>query len=393
MKKISILIFALFLQLFPIGEARAVDSLVIGAYEAAPICSSAPVSSLYAIRFYAGTSANITKLVIKYSANIAANTPSIKIYTDSSGLLGSTIGTLSYSSVAASGSYFLVTYVGSVATTGSNYYWMEQNQVGSSVAASHCYGTSSISSANSWNLVASGGYWRWRLPANVGFDYYHWSVDLYIGAGDSTPPTFSSSSTFSAAENTSTSSTVATIRVSESSTVTISSGADASLFNIYKSDTDTAIIKFKVSPNYEAPTDSGGNNVFDLTLSAADAAGNVGTQSITITVTDVTETSTFSSLLLAGSATTATYRGAVLITAVVSVPSKVTFKVNGKVLPGCKGRLTVESTPNYISTCSWRPSNRGLITLTAISVPTASGITGANSSPVSIRVGNRTGLR
>jgi hypothetical protein len=80
---------------------------------------------------------------------------------------------------------------------------------------------------------------------------------------DTTSPTFTSSSSFSAAENIATSATAATIRVSESATVTISSGLDAARFNISRSDTDTAIIKFNSSPDYEAPSDSGGNNVFD----------------------------------------------------------------------------------------------------------------------------------
>jgi hypothetical protein len=78
---------------------------------------------------------------------------------------------------------------------------------------------------------------------------------------DTTPPTFTSSSSFSAAENIATSATAATIQVSESATVTISSGADAARFNIARSETNTAIIKFNVSPDFEAPADVGGNNV------------------------------------------------------------------------------------------------------------------------------------
>ena len=106
---------------------------------------------------------------------------------------------------------------------------------------------------------------------------------------DTTAPTFSSSSSFSAAENITTSATAATIRVSESATVTISAGADQSLFNIARSETNTAIIKFNTSPNFEAPIDSGTNNIYDLTLTATDLAGNAATQAITITVTNVIE--------------------------------------------------------------------------------------------------------
>jgi hypothetical protein len=210
---------------------------------------------------------------------------------------------------------------------------------------------------------------------------------------DTTPPTFTSTTTFSAAENIATSATAATIRVSESATVTISSGADAARFNIARFETNTAIIKFNVSPDFEAPADVGGNNVYEITLTATDAAANAGTQSITITVTDVVDTSGFNSLALAGSATTASYRTVVVITANITVASKVTFRVNGKVLPGCKNRSTTGSSPNILATCTWKPSIRGNVSLTAAATPTGAGISSATATPVSIMVGNRTGTR
>ena len=210
---------------------------------------------------------------------------------------------------------------------------------------------------------------------------------------DTTPPTFTSSSSFSAAENIATSATAATIRVSESATVTISSGADAARFNIARSETNTAIIKFNVSPDFEAPADVGGNNVYEITLTAIDTAANSGTQAITITVTDVVDTSSFNSIALAGSATTATFRSSVVITANVTVASRVTFRVNGKVLPGCKNKLATGSGSSFSVTCNWRPSNRGQVNLTAAATPTGAGISSATANALSIRVGNRTGSR
>jgi hypothetical protein len=219
------------------------------------------------------------------------------------------------------------------------------------------------------------------------------TIELTAVAPDTTPPTFTSSSSFSAAENIATSATAATIRVSESATVTISSGADAARFNIARSETNTAIIKFNVSPDFEAPADVGGNNVYEITLTATDAAANAGTQSITITVTDVVDTSGFNSLALAGSATTASYRTVIVITANVTVASKVTFRLNGKILPGCKNKLASGSGSSFTVTCSWRPSNRGQVSLTAAATPTGAGISSTTSSPVSIMVGKRVGPR
>ena len=210
---------------------------------------------------------------------------------------------------------------------------------------------------------------------------------------DTTAPTFTSSSSFSVAENIATSATAATIRISESATVTISSGADAARFNISRSDTDTAIIKFNAIPDFEAPADVGSNNVYEITLTATDTANNAGTQSITITVTNVVDTSSFNSLTLAGSATTATFRAVVVITANVTVASKVTFIVNSKILPGCKNKLATGSGSSFLATCSWKPSFRGAVSLTATATPTGAGITGATATPVSIMVDRRTGSR
>ena len=212
----------------------------------------------------------------------------------------------------------------------------------------------------------------------------------YTYAPDTTAPTFSSSSTFSAAENIATSSNAATIKVSESATVTISAGSDASLFNIITSDSVTAFIRFKTSPNFEAPADVGVNNVYEITLTATDAAANAGTQSITITVTDVVDTSSFNSLALGGSAT---YRQLVTITANVSVASRVTFRARNVIISGCKNKLTTGSSPNIVATCSWKPSMRGAVVITASAVPTGAGISTATATPVSVVVGNRVGAR
>jgi hypothetical protein len=243
------------------------------------------------------------------------------------------------------------------------------------------------------NIGAVYGYNAVLTDAQVLQNYNATMATYGYTPPDSTAPTFTSSASFSAAENIATSATAATIRVSESATVTISAGADAARFNITRSETNTAIIKFNLSPNFEAPTDVGANNVYEITLTATDAAANAGTQSITITVTDVVETSAFNSLALPGNATTASYRTSIQITANVTVSARVTFRVNGKVLPGCKNRLANGSGSSFSVTCSWRPSNRGQVSLTAAATPTGAGISSATATPVSVLVGNRVGAR
>ncbi|MBE4606384.1 hypothetical protein BOO28_01460 [Vibrio navarrensis] len=67
------------------------------------------------------------------------------------------------------------------------------------------------------------------------------------------------------------------------------SGIDASLFNINSS---SGVITFKTAPDYESPGDSGGNNVYNITVTANDggSSNNTATQNITITVTDEDDT-------------------------------------------------------------------------------------------------------
>lgn len=121
---------------------------------------------------------------------------------------------------------------------------------------------------------------------------------------DVTAPTFTNGSAFSVSENITTGTNAATISVSESTTISIYSGADTANLAIVISDSVTARIRFVSSPNFEAPTDSGGNNVFDVTIKAIDPSGNYSDLSISITVTNVNEAPVISAF---SSAATATY--------------------------------------------------------------------------------------
>jgi len=207
---------------------------------------------------------------------------------------------------------------------------------------------------------------------------------------DTTAPSFTSTTTFSSSENTSITLAAATIKVSESATVTISSGIDAALFTISNSDSVTALIKFKISPDYEAPSDSGANNVYDLVLTATDPSGNAGTQTITITVTDVVDTSSFNSFAIGG---IPSFRTAVTITANISVAAKVTFRAKNVIISGCKNKLASGSGSSFTASCSWRPSIRGAVTITATAAPTGAGISSSVATPINVRVENRSGSR
>ena len=86
------------------------------------------------------------------------------------------------------------------------------------------------------------------------------------------------------------------------------------------------------------------------------------------------------------------YRQPKLITVLTSAAGLVTFRVAGKVLPGCKNKI-VSVANSLTTTCSYKPSNRNYVKVTATLVPTSASLTGVVSESAVYLVGNRTGAR
>ncbi|NGZ05936.1 MAG: hypothetical protein G8237_06220 [Magnetococcales bacterium] len=102
-------------------------------------------------------------------------------------------------------------------------------------------------------------------------------------------PTVNSATSISVAENTTGTIYTATATDPENDAITWSlAGADAGLFAI---DANTGAVSFLLAPDYEQPADSGGDNVYDLTLVATDNGTPVGSgqQAITVIVTNAND--------------------------------------------------------------------------------------------------------
>jgi hypothetical protein len=84
-----------------------------------------------------------------------------------------------------------------------------------------------------------------------------------------------------------------------------------------------------------------------------------------------------------------TFRQAKALRATSSVAGRITFKANGQVIPGCKNKAVSASAT---VTCSYRPSNRGSVILSATLTPTDNSYIGTTSSSNTV-VGNRSGRR
>ena len=132
------------------------------------------------------------------------------------------------------------------------------------------------------------------LELNV-FDGSHTtteSISVTVTNVDEAPSFASASQSLSVSENTSGSVYQAQASDPEQATLTYSaSGTDAELFTINSSSGE---LSFKTPPDFESPGDSGADNVYELTITAADAANQVS-QSLAITVTNVNEAPAFAS--------------------------------------------------------------------------------------------------
>ena len=120
---------------------------------------------------------------------------------------------------------------------------------------------------------------------------------------DTAAPVFSSGATASLAENTPVTTEAYNATADGDTGVTYTlGGADAARFDI---DTATGAVTFKTAPDYEAPADTGGDNTYDIAVTATDTAGNATTQNVAIAVTNAADTSAdlFALYTAAGSGT------------------------------------------------------------------------------------------
>ncbi|WP_031235122.1 cadherin domain-containing protein, partial [Asticcacaulis sp. AC402] len=100
-------------------------------------------------------------------------------------------------------------------------------------------------------------------------------------------PVFTSGTAVSVAENLTATGYVAAATDAENEALTynIAGGADAALFGL---DAATGALSFLAAPNFEAPFDAGGNNVYDVTLRVSDGVHTVD-RAVTVTVTNVND--------------------------------------------------------------------------------------------------------
>ncbi|TCK18190.1 VCBS repeat protein [Thiogranum longum] len=136
----------------------------------------------------------------------------------------------------------------------------------------------------------------------------------------------------------------------------ISGGADAAAFSINSS---TGELTFASAPDFEAPTDSGTDNVYDVQVTVTDngTGPQSDVQDIAVTVADVNEAPVITSDGGGATATVAVFEGTTAVTTVVAADvdagQTLTYTITGGVdaaaftINGSSGVLTFVSAPDF----------------------------------------------
>ena len=135
-------------------------------------------------------------------------------------------------------------------------------------------------------VYAAGGTGLFPTQSYNNSNYW---VDLSFAPDETTPneaPVFTSSADVSVAEEqTRAAQLTATDENGDSLTYSIAGGADAAQFAL---DPTTGLLTFVSAPDFEDPSDAGGDNVYDVIVAVNDGHGATVQQAMTVTVVNIT---------------------------------------------------------------------------------------------------------
>ncbi|MGZ5481620.1 MAG: beta strand repeat-containing protein, partial [Pyrinomonadaceae bacterium] len=166
-------------------------------------------------------------------------------------------------------------------------------------------------------------------------------------------------------------------------------GADMGVFSIGSL---SGVLTFNSAPNFEAPTDVGANNVYEVTVQVSDGNSGIDTQAISVTVTNVNEAPVITS---DGGGPTANVNAEENQTAVTTVMSTdvdggtPSYSISGGADMGAfsigssSGVLTFNSAPNFES-----PTDAGANNVYEVEVQVSDGNSGTDTQAISVTVTN-----
>ena len=150
-------------------------------------------------------------------------------------------------------------------------------------------------------------------------------------------------------------------------TYELTSGADQGDFEI---DADTGVLAFNTAPDFENPTDAGGNNVYVVVVTAT-AGGEIASQTVTVTVTNVDDNAP---VFAAGSAAHSVAEGQTVVATVIAIDGDgdtITYTLTGGAdrpsftIDAASGVLAFNTAPDFENPGSADNSNVYVVVVTA----------------------------
>ncbi len=196
----------------------------------------------------------------------------------------------------------------------------------------------------------------------------------------------------SVAENSTAVTTVTATDVDAGATRTYSivGGADAALFTVNAS---TGVLAFLSGRNFEAPSDVGANNIYDVTVQVSDSLGGIDTQAIAVTITNVNEAPVITSNGGGATASISRAENGTSVTTVTSTDPDAgatrTFSIIGGVdaakftINAATGVLTFLTAPNFES-----PTDSGLNNIYDVTVQVSDSLGGIDTQAIAVTITN-----
>lgn len=167
-------------------------------------------------------------------------------------------------------------------------------------------------------------------------------------------------------------------------------GSDAARFTINAS---TGALSFVTAPNYEAPTDAGGNNVYDVVVQVSNGLGGVDTQAVAVTITNQNEAPAISSNGGGNSASILITENTTAVTTVTAIDADagtLSYSIAGGVdasrfiINAVTGALSFVTAPNFDA-----PTDSGANNVYDVAVQVSDGSGGVDVQNLAITVTNQ----
>ena len=209
---------------------------------------------------------------------------------------GVLIGTVTFTSAPGETGWQTAAFDSPVNLVAGQSYTVSYRTLDNYIATQNYFAQSHTDSSGLLTAPAGGNgvyvYGSTLVQPTSSYNASNYWVDLaFVADPPPTPsaaPVITSADTFILSENTRAVGTVtATDADGDTLRFALAGGADSSLFRL---DHTTGDLTFIFAPDFENPADAGGNNIYDIIVGVSDGTGPAVTQSMQITVGDVTGT-------------------------------------------------------------------------------------------------------